>query len=265
VNLSTSAVVLRERSVLETADLAVRFVVALCPRAALRLAALTLVPSGALSLALYAWGASAWVLWLVALVSAGLAQGPFIVLASQRMFEVEVTAGRALAQYARSFGRHLVTRLAAWLLVLGGIGTFVVPGWFFFRSFAHVDAVTLLENAGPQAAFPRSKRMSTQDRSLGAAVCATLGVGVGVLLAETCGQFLVAELLDLGTPFGTLFENGITPFALAGLFASAPFVGVLKFLSYVDARTQRDGWDIQVRFLALAASEGRQHPGRPQP
>jgi hypothetical protein len=265
MNLSTSAVVLRERSVLETADLALRFVVALCPRSALRLAALTLVPSCALTLALYAWGAQLWVLWLVALVLAGLAQGPFIVLASQRMFEVEVTAGRTLALYARSFGRHLFTRLTAWLLVLAGIVMFVVPAWFLFRNTAHVDAVTLLENAGPQAAFPRSRRMSTQDRSLGAAVCATLGTAVGVLLAETCGQFLVAELFDLGTPFGTLFEDGITPFALAGLFASAPFVGVLKFLSYVDARTQRDGWDIQVRFLALAASEARKVPGRPQP
>jgi hypothetical protein len=38
---------------------------------------------------------------------------------------------------------------------------------------------------------------------------------------------------------------------LLGLFASVPWVSALRFLTYIDTRTRRDGWDIQVRFLAL--------------
>jgi len=42
------------------------------------------------------------------------------------------------------------------------------------------------------------------------------------------------------------------------LFLSVPLVATLRFLAYIDNRTRREGWDIQVRFLELgrALSEG---------
>jgi len=34
--------------------------------------------------------------------------------------------------------------------------------------------------------------------------------------------------------------------------ASVPLVASLRFLAYIDNRTRREGWDIQVRFSELA-------------
>ena len=56
-----------------------------------------------------------------------------------------------------------------------------------------------------------------------------------------------------GKPFSKLFDKGVTPFALAGLFLAAPFTATARFLHYIDTRTRADGWDIQVKFMALVA------------
>jgi hypothetical protein len=55
---------------------------------------------------------------------------------------------------------------------------------------------------------------------------------------------------------GSLYDDGGSTFALAGFFASIPYVASTRFLGYVDRRTRREGWDIQVRFAALAQREG---------
>jgi hypothetical protein len=40
-----------------------------------------------------------------------------------------------------------------------------------------------------------------------------------------------------------------------GFHAAIPYLAVARFLGYVDHRTRGDGWDIQLRFMALAAEE----------
>ena len=35
-----------------------------------------------------------------------------------------------------------------------------------------------------------------------------------------------------------------------------PWVATARFLQYVDGRTRADGWDIQLRFMAIAAADG---------
>ena len=74
-----------------------------------------------------------------------------------------------------------------------------------------------------------------------------------IVTAEFLGHGLVDEVLQLGKPFGSLFSNGGSPYALAGFFLSVPYVATARFLSYVDARTRADGWDVQLRFMAIAA------------
>ena len=60
-------------------------------------------------------------------------------------------------------------------------------------------------------------------------------------------------MLQLGQPFGSLWPNGGSLYAIFGLFASIPLCATTRFLAYIDARTRRDGWDIQVRFMAIQA------------
>ena len=42
---------------------------------------------------------------------------------------------------------------------------------------------------------------------------------------------------------------------LLGLHLSIPLVATTRFLAYIDNRTRRDGWDIQVRFLAIRRAQ----------
>ena len=43
--------------------------------------------------------------------------------------------------------------------------------------------------------------------------------------------------------------------AVIGFFAALPLVATARFLSYIDGRTRQDGWDIQLRFMSIAAAE----------
>ncbi len=79
-----------------------------------------------------------------------------------------------------------------------------------------------------------------------------------VLICEILGQSLLDDVLQLGEPLGAAFSDGGSPFALAGLLASVPFVSTARFLQYIDTRTRADGWDIQVRFLAVNAKDAEE-------
>jgi hypothetical protein len=73
---------------------------------------------------------------------------------------------------------------------------------------------------------------------------------------ELLCQGLVSDVLQLGKPFGSLWADRFSPFALAGLMLSYPYAATARFLLYVDARTRSDGWDIQLRFMAIALADG---------
>ena len=78
-------------------------------------------------------------------------------------------------------------------------------------------------------------------------------VFASVLCSELLGLGLVSYLLQLGSPLGSLFEDGGSLFALLGLFLSTPLVATARFLTYIDGRTRRDAWDVQVRFQQVRA------------
>jgi hypothetical protein len=61
----------------------------------------------------------------------------------------------------------------------------------------------------------------------------------------------------MGEPVGSLWTHGGSGYAVAGALLSAPFVASASFLGYVDQRTRKEGWDIQLRFMALADADHR--------
>ena len=46
---------------------------------------------------------------------------------------------------------------------------------------------------------------------------------------------------------------------MLGALLCIPVAAAMRFLYYIDLRTRKEGWDIQLRFVALAeqASSGR--------
>ena len=59
-------------------------------------------------------------------------------------------------------------------------------------------------------------------------------------------------VLQLGHPTGALSIDGGSGFAVLGALLAVPLGAAMRFLGYVDLRTRKEGWDIQLRFVALA-------------
>jgi hypothetical protein len=127
---------------------------------------------------------------------------------------------------------------------------------FAWPRLVFVHEASLLEGAGPADALRRSSRFVAGRGGpvFGVLVSLLLTQGAFVVTAELLGQGLVSEVLQLGKPFGALFADGGSPYALAGLLLSVPYVATARFLEYIDARTRSDGWDVQLRFLAISAA-----------
>ena len=71
----------------------------------------------------------------------------------------------------------------------------------------------------------------------------------------TGSRGLVDSVLQLGRPFGSLFSDGGSVYALVGFFYGIQYAAIARFLKYVDLRTRKEGWDIQIRFLSLVAAQ----------
>lgn len=253
MNLSAAAIVLRERTSLEVTDLSLRFVRSLAPLSYARLAACVLLPAYAACLTLrYAlhveWG---WV-WLTAFVLCFFLQAPFTVLSGKLLFADSPSVPEVLgASLRRAPVLLLLFFVRLFLFVLSAvtlIGPLVVLVYYAF-----LDEVVLLESAGVRSALSRSRRF-VRGRS-GAAVEMLMLVGclygLSVTLSELLGMALMDFVFEIDRPYETLADDNGSIFSLAGLFAMVPLATTLRFLFYVNERTLRDGWDVQVRFLGL--------------
>lgn len=253
MNLDAATIVLRPRGVGEIVDLSLRFCMGPAMRAYLRLSAWALAPfyAGCLALRYGAGWGWPWV-WLLSATLSVLLEAPFTIAVSRILFSETVTPAQTFrmlfshrAAYARALGLLLaVVLFAGWTLVM-------IP-WACAR-LLFLDEVALLEGVS-KGQLARCRQL-TMGRSALYGFLLALWVGrIGcVFVAELIGNAMTDDVLQLGQPFGTLFEDGGSPFALFGFFAAIPFAATARFLQYIDTRTRSDGWDIQLRFIAIAS------------
>lgn len=253
MNLSQAAIVLRERKALEIADLSLRFVRALAPMIYVRLGAWVLVPAYALCLALrYVWKIEWGYVWLAAYVLCIVTQGPFTILSGKLLFSDRPTTREVIKEALRRlpvYATLIVLRAAVFVASsVTLIGPFVV--WVYG---AYLHEVVLLESAGLRTAFGRSRRFvrGRSGPAIEMLLLITSTFAIFITLAELFGRALLEYVMQIDRPFETLAENNGSVFALAGAFLAVPLVSTLRFLFYVNERTVRDGWDVQVRFLGI--------------
>lgn len=257
MNLADARVVLRPRTHAELLDLAALWCFAADRWLYARLFALVLLPSllgctAARWLGHWSWGE----VWLLAAALATVTQGVFTVATSRALFERDVRAGLVLRLFLRRLPAYLGALVLTRAILLAGALTVVLLPFAWVR-VAMVHEASLLEGASPLKASERAWQLA---RHRGGELALLLG---GLLLAlmaaigaaELLGHGLVEVVLQLGRPLGELWEDGGSLFALVGFHAAIPYLAVARFLGYVDHRTRGDGWDIQLRFMALAAEE----------
>ena len=258
MNLGRVNVTIRQRTVLECVDLALPFSFRLARRAYRALALRWLLPAFfacALARYLLAWH---WVwVWLLALSLAMILQGPFTLAAGRAMFDESVDAAAVSRQFRRRLIPYsftlLLTRSA---IALGSLSIVLLP--MLWVRLAHVHEVLLLEGASMKNAWSRSAGIVRFHGGSAAQMllCILSMQFAAILVAELLGLGIFGYLLQLGSPFGILFEDGGSPYALLGLFLSVPLTSTARFLTYIDGRTRRDAWDVQVRFQGIRADAG---------
>jgi len=265
VNLRSSRVVLRPRAATDILDLAAPFCIGGW-RLLLPLAGLVLLPAAAACWAAHLVLGWTWPqVWSLAVALGGLSQAPFTIACGELLFHqprdlrVAAVIGRALRRAPAFLVAYLVTRL---LLALSLLILVAFP--FAVSALFVPQEAVLLEGAGPFAALARSVRAVRGQGLAAFGVATALAVLplAGVVAGELAGQALVGTVLQLGQPFGSLWQIGGSPYALAGFFLCVPLVAAARFLKYTDLRTRKEGWDIQLRFMAIArASAEAAAPG----
>jgi hypothetical protein len=253
MNVHDARVVLRPRSLPDVIDLTLRVCHSAHARAYAVLAALTLLPAYGLCLLLQQRFHWPWLaVWLVALPLAGLLQGVFTVAAGRLLFAERVPTGAVL--------RHFAARLFSYgwtLLVLRVLPVVMVVGAPLIFLFPFLHEAVLLEDAGLTRAASRSGRLTKTSRALAVelGLLALSMQALAILVAEVLGQALVDLVFEIHTPIAHLWDDGGSPFALAGLFVAVPYVATARFLTYIDLRTRKEGWDLQLELSRLGAEE----------
>lgn len=254
MNLGEASIVLRHRPGLEVIDLALCFVRSVAPKQFLKLSALFLPPAFGALVALR-WYDAPWVsVWVTALVLAKLVELPFTVLCGRLLFEPEAPVRAVLVESLSVIGRVLLAYALYGILLLASLLLIVGP-LFVGANYFFLPEVLALEKSGPFRAFKRSHQFLGGRSGTGVeGLMLRWGLLLSfVFLAEILGQATLQYVLVVHVPIESLWEDGGSPLALLGLFASVPYTAAHRFLAYTNERTRQDGWDIQVAFLRLAA------------
>ena len=260
MNLLESRVALRPRSMSDLLDLAAPFCLA-NRRLMLPLALLVASVGGLVSLICrlklgWSWPS----VWLVVAGYYLVTSGVYTQAAGELLFRRadEVRVVHVLGQFMRRFFPYLVAKIVH-LLVLGLCAVVIVPLPIFASRLFFVSEVVLLESGSPLSSLTRSNRL-VLFRSLpcfGLALASLCAPFLFALAADLIGNTLVEMVFQMGRPFGSLSSDGGSAYAVVGALLSAPFVASASFLAYVDMRTRKEGWDIQLRFMALVESEAK--------
>jgi hypothetical protein len=248
VNLLAARVVLRQRSLADTLDLALPFCLA-NKRPLVVLSVVMLVPIAGLLAFLRVARHWHWPqLWLLCAGASLLVEGAFTVALGELLFKppAETRTRSVITRYLRRWPALVFAIALRDLMVVGTI-FILAPATLF------VSEAMLLEGAPFGRALARSRALARNRGGtcfviwLVRLLLPVLGaLSLDVLLSSICGY-----VLQLGRPTGDLFSDGGSGFAVVGALLAVPLGAAMRFLGYIDLRTRKEGWDIQLRFVSL--------------
>lgn len=262
MNLLAARVVLRQRSLADVLDLAVPFCL-MNKRPLGVLAVIVLGPLAALVAYLriakqWPWGG----LWALIGCAAFVLEGVFTVALGELLFQEprNVRVRGLLRRFFRRLGACLVAFVVRCVVLAASTVLIVMPFFLAPPSMFMTEAL-LLENATLGKALERSRALA-RNRLFGCLGLwlATLTLpAFGAIAMDVIGNSVLGFVLQMGSPTGELFEHGGSGLAVLGALLCIPIAAAMRFLYYIDLRTRKEGWDIQLRFVALAeqAAAGR--------
>lgn len=260
MNLLAARVALRERKLADVLDLALPL--CMSNRGPLGVIALwVLGPTAGLAAWLriarhWQWPA----LWCVVLEASFLAEGAFTAALGELLFREasEVRPRAVLRGWLGRLGAYLRVVVGRQLLLAISLVLVIVP-FVQGPQTLFVGEALLLERGTPATAWARSRGLARNRGPFCLGLwLATLAMPVlGAFAADQIGNAVIGFALQLGRPTGDLLAQGGSGFAVAGALLAAPIAAAARFLGYVDLRTRKEGWDIQLRFVALSTGRAQ--------
>ena len=133
-------------------------------------------------------------------------------------------------------------------------------------------------SSSTRRACSRARAPPTPSGAATASSPAAAGLVFGVLLALLLAQAGVRDHRRAARPGPrrrglparralrrALLRTAARPTRSRASCSPSPTSSTARFLDYIDARTRADGWDIQLRFMAIAAREEGRREGRRSP
>ncbi len=200
-----------------------------------------------------------------AIVFMGLAERVWTVFASRHLFASDVSVGAALKAVGKKFIPSLLSTLIStlpWLMLafavdaedndwIIGFGVLFVTAWFmvwathyYFREVYHLEHLSFVES-GKRTRGLASRRTG---RTMGLVLITSFLRGL-FIFSIVAGVDVVLQLfLQFEIDHSVVNELGVW----LGWMLAGPYIATVRLFDYIDARTRREGWDIQVRFSAIA-------------
>lgn len=181
-----------------------------------------------------------------------LATAPATLYLGQAVFEDHPSASRVAVDLMKSLPQLILYQVLLRAVMIG----FVVTWIWLLNQYYYLSEVILLERNPLRQKSPARPSTARRCRTLHARIggdlfvrwMGTVGLG-GVLLASFWGSiWIVRGLFFLGT---WEIENALfTHYFHASLWLVVGFFCVVRFLSYLDTRIRREGWEIELIMRA---------------
>jgi hypothetical protein len=239
-------VVLRPRSLLETGDLAL-VLLQRHARLFLRLLPWALVP------AIGAWALNAFASWpplaaiLAEVTVLMFSSGVYTILCGDLMLAPTASLRDVQRRFLRSLPKYLMSSVV-------GVAVVVLSLGFGYGWVAFIPECRLLERGSVRENLSRSAALmkATPGRAAAMLVVMPTILFVGAVAAELI-RYTVRAMAALPVLPLTEAAKHISWATFAGIALIQPYIAAYRFLLYIDCRTVREGWDLQVQFSALAA------------
>jgi hypothetical protein len=247
--IGQTGVVMRRRTATELIDLATAL---LRPDAGAMAKALLPIGVGVAACTGLAWLLDPWFGVAVGLLTCRLAQLPALLAASDRAAGrvPSLTAGRMFSGWA--------ALLPGW--VLYGLGyavgsmLLVLPPWLWVRSLFLPEIAVLERPEGGASARVSALSANAMGEMFVTRLWQVALEGWAVLGTALTAEFVMASVLQVGEPFGSLWAGDASPFLVVGAFLAQPLVSALRFCSYLDVRTRNEGLDAWFLLWAAASA-----------
>lgn len=273
--LDKTQIAIRERTFLETLDLALR-VVREYALPLLGLLLLTAVPMAALNYFLllgvaepiveffnlptpYYFFAMYLVVWQMPLVTA-----PMTLFLGQVLFTQQPEPGKIAREFFRSLPQLLWYQVVLRAAVIPLVFTWCAPyaGWPYLSEVILLERTPYRRRRGSSTITTWQRSQSLHSGLWGDAFARWLAaVSIGGLLLVSLGGslYIVTRMFVRAAPVEGISHHGLVVFH-AALWLVVGFFAVVRFLGYVDLRIRREGWEVELLMRAEALRLTRELP-----